>query len=232
MAVYKRFIQEILHSNICKRMGLSLHNIGLLRSMPHPLWAAFKFWRIPTLKIVRNPIREVTREDILLCERLLTSYHKAVRNKSKIEQATASSSWSAWINKYYSKFISVLEERDAEKLAATLASSFRESFVTGLTSGYFFDHSLSRIGAKLWSLCYQDNVIALAEYLGLVRAESREQGEIAYGLKNGLDPIVAKQRMQSGFPWISRTWGRPMELWPITRSSPWSIRNIFMSRYG
>lgn len=194
----KNIIKKILNSKLFKIIGISLINYDLLKYMKHYFWI-FNFKKIPTLKITYNEAKDVAKEDVSLCQRLIASYRRATLDKAKVENNTGQI-WSQGIKRYCGKLISVMESGSAEELARILSSMFREDFVYGLASGSLIENAHSRIGAKIWSMKYQDNVVALAEYLGVVRTESTQQGVKGYGLRDGLDAVVAKIETAIGIP--------------------------------
>lgn len=188
--IFKEIFKAVLNSKLFKTLGFSLINYDLLKYTKHYLWI-LNIGKIPTLTITYRKIKDVTPEDILLCERLIAAYQRAAGSQARIDDDT-SEIWSKSLKRYCGKLISGVESQDAQKLAQALASLFREEFVYGLASGHLVEHSHSWIGAKIWSLKYQDNILALAEYLGVVRTESPQQGLVAEGLRQGLDSIVAR----------------------------------------
>ncbi len=188
--IFKETLKTILNSNLFKRLGISLINYDLLKYTKHYLWI-LNIRKIPSLNIAFRDIKDVTPSDILFCERLIAAYHKANCDQARIDNDT-SEIWSQSLKKHCSKLISAVESKNAEKLARCLSSLFREDFVYGLASGSLVEHANSRIGAKIWSMKYQDNLLALAEYLGVVRTESPQQGLIAEGLQEGVNALVAK----------------------------------------
>ena len=190
----KNVVKKILSSKLLIKVGLSLHNLGVCMSIPHPMWL-FKIRKIPVLAVTQNKAKEITDQDVHLCQRLITAYHRACTDSDQVKKST-SELWSSVIDKNYGKLASLLEMRDATQTAMELSSLFGKSFITGIASGDVLSHSNGKVGAAIWSTNYQSNVVALAEYLGLVRAESSEQGEVSYGLRGGLDSIVANIEKQ------------------------------------
>lgn len=207
--VFKKIIKKVFSSKLFKMTGISLINYDLLKYMKHHLWIC-NFRGIPTLKISYCKAKAITKDDILLCQRLIASYSKATQDRAKIENNT-SRLWSEGIKKHCGKIICVLESENEKELARILASMFREDFVYGLASGSLIDNAHSSLGAKIWSMKYQDNVVGLAEYLGVVRTESTQQGLKAYSLKDGLNYVVAKIEAAIGisidFPDIGAPYG-------------------------
>ena len=203
-----------------KKTGISLINYDLLKYTKHYLWI-LHIRKIPIINVNYNKVTEVAKEDISLCERLMAAYHKADLHESS---NNISELWGKSITSYYGELITIMESCNAEKLAEALSSMFREKFVYGLASGDLVEHSRSKIGAMIWSLKYQDNIIALAEYLGLVRTESTQQGQKAYGLKEGIDTVVAKIEDKIGisieFPNIGAPYGISANNSLITMEQP------------
>lgn len=218
----KSIAKKILNSRILRTFGISLVNYDLLQYTKHYLWI-FNLGKVTRLAVTHNPIKEVTRDDLQLCERLISAYHKATSDRAEISKRT-SELWAKGIEQHYGKLEAALESRHPDKLAAILASMFQEGFVYGLASGDLIEHSFSRIGSKIWSLKYQDNVVSLAEYLGVVRAESTQQGVKAYGLKDGLDAVVAKIEDALGismdFPDVGASYGVKANRALITMEHP------------
>lgn len=218
----KAIVRKILNSRILKKFGISLVNYDLLQYTKHYLWV-FNLGKVPRLPITYRPIKDVTREDLLLCERLIAAYHLATTNKAEVSSRT-SKLWATGIELHYGKLAAALESRNHNQLATILASMFRQSFVYGLASGDLIEHSFSRIGSKIWSLKYQDNIVALAEYLGVVRAESTQQGVKAYALKDGLNTVVSKIEEAIGismdFPDVGAPYGVKADQALITMEHP------------
>ena len=100
----KNSIKRILNSKLFRITGVSLINYDLLKYLKHYLWI-FHLRKIPKLNITYREAKEVTDEDVLLCRRLIASYHKATLNKAKMEDNT-SQIWAQGINKYCSIIMS------------------------------------------------------------------------------------------------------------------------------
>lgn len=205
----KIFAKRILNSALFKMSGMSLINYDLLQYTKHYLWI-LHLSKVPTLKLVFKDAKPVTKEDIVFCERLIRAYHAAVSNKTQVEN-TVSRLWKDSLKKYSYKLTCLMESKDAAALAKALSRMFREDFVYGLASGSLVKNCCSPIGRKIWSLKYQDNLVCLAEALGLVRAESPQQGAKVEALKEGADAIAAKIESALGisicFPDIGAPYG-------------------------
>ena len=197
-------------------------------SMEHLLWF-FKIVSIPTLKITHNLPQKVTQDDILICERLIKAYQKATADE-RMANSSKSELWLSIIKDNYGKLLNAIESNDPEKVATIFSSFFKEKFSMGLTSGDLYEHAKNPVGAKIWSLKYHDNIVALAEYLGVVRNDSPEQGKIAYELKDGVDTIVKKTEealgVTIGFPDVGAPYGVKINGSLITMEHP---ENIFVA---
>jgi len=190
LSAIKSFAKKILRSKLLEKVGLSLINYDMLKYVSHYLWI-FKLPSIPKLKITYREKTKITNEDIHLCERLLKAHKLVSLEKTDTENKT-SLLWADTLKEKYSKLTSALESENPETLASTLSSMFREGFVYGLASGDLVKHSTSTLGHKIWSLKYHDNITALAEFLGVVRKESPQQGRTAQALNEGFDNLAAK----------------------------------------
>jgi hypothetical protein len=111
----------------------------------------------------------------------------------------------------YGKLISALDSANAEILAATLSSMFKEEFLYGIASANEYPGSQTRIGSRIWSQKYFEDVVALAEYLGVVRTECPQQGVIGYAFKDGAEELITRIEaaigIAIGFPEIGAAYG-------------------------
>ncbi len=189
LGILKTLAKKLLESKLLNFFGISIINFDLLKYTNHYKWI-FKFNKIPNQTIVFNKAKKVQEKDIHLCERLIKAYGEATNDK--LQTKDTSQLWETILRERYGKLVSVLESGNPKTLAVTLSSMFLESFVYGLFAGDLVKHSYSKIGKKIWSMKYQDNLLALAEYLGVVRTESPQQGKSAEALKEGVDQLVAK----------------------------------------
>ncbi|SVE22782.1 uncharacterized protein METZ01_LOCUS475636, partial [marine metagenome] len=186
----KTLIKRLLRLSILEKVGISLTNFDLLKAIGHYKWV-LKPIGIPTQPVTFYEKKEITEEDIDLCRRLIDSYAEATNDKPKVHD-DEDRLWPENIRKNYHDLTLSLDSEDPKGLALTLSSMFRESFVSGLASGDLVKHSHSKIGNKIWSMSYLDHILSLAEYLGVVRTESPQQGMSAEGLRNGIDELVQK----------------------------------------
>jgi len=188
MSAIRSFAKKVLSLELLEKVGVSLINYDMLKYVSHYLWI-FKLFSIPKLKITYREKHEVTDEDIHLCERLLKAY-KAVGLESAKVTKTTGAFWAGSLKEKCGKLASALESEDPRILASILSGMFREHFVYGLASGDLVKHSRSALGNKIWSINYYDKIVSLAEYLGIVRRESAQQGRIAVALNGNLGLLV------------------------------------------
>lgn len=137
-----------------------------------------------------------TAEDFEICRRLLAAYKK---NAGAFSAEEMSGVWSGIIRRHHGPLQTALESGDPSLLAGTLSTMFQQSFMTGVASG---DNWKSRrFGSELILATFMENSVHLAEYLGVVRAESSSQGVIGYALKDGLVSLLGR---------IEAAYGRPL----------------------
>ncbi|HEV2348444.1 MAG TPA: putative sugar O-methyltransferase [Terriglobia bacterium] len=190
-------------------IGLTGYNLYLLRSLKRPEWVYGGNGRIPYKKLTLVPAAKITGADISLCERLIRAYHRALSNPAAGE--ALSGLWSENIKRHYQKLTLGLDQKDPPQLATALSSMFTESFLYGIASADQFKQASSWLGSRIWSLKCLDDVVSLAECLGLVRTECPEQGVLGYAFKDGLEELVEKIEsalgMSIGFPNVGAPYG-------------------------
>jgi hypothetical protein len=132
--------------------------------------------------------------------------------------------WSSIIESKYEKLLAPLDQADPARLAETLVSMFREGFMFGISMGDLYTHGQTKIGSRVWSLRYLDQIVSLAEFLGVVRTETPEQGVTGYALQEGLDELVARIEralgMPVGFPEVGAPYGIKSRGSLITMEAP------------
>ena len=77
----KAIAKRILNSRIFKKFGISLINYDLLKYTKHHLWL-FNLGKVPRLDIAYAPPKEVTQDDLRLCERLISAIWPPRQDKS------------------------------------------------------------------------------------------------------------------------------------------------------
>ena len=90
-----------------------------------------------------------------------------------------------------------LEATDTQRLALMLNGMFHSSYIQGIAHG--FRHTAMPSSRLQVPVVVEDRLISLAEYLGVVAAETIEQGICGLAMKNGLEPVVAAIERSLGF---------------------------------
>lgn len=178
------------------RLGLTAYNWRLLKSTRRPQ-LHLRPPRIASQPSLEHRLpMDVSREDEVLCERLVAAYHAALDGHTSDSQPPGM--WS-WIYENHQRPLAeILARRDAPALAAELASMFQKSFVLGIAPGSLITHSESFVGARIWRLKSLDGLISLAEALGVVTVENPEQGVIR-PFDGGLLDLVETLERSLGF---------------------------------
>ena len=148
MRIIKSLIKWFLQFKLLEKVGLSLINYDMLKYVSHYLWV-FKLFSIPKLKIIHNEKKDITDEDIHLCERLLKTYKGMELANAETE---ISPLWASTLKSKHGKLTSALESGNPRTLSLTLSTMFKEHFVYGLASGDLVKHSTSVLGSKIWSV--------------------------------------------------------------------------------
>jgi len=190
-------------------VGLTGYNYYLLRMQKRPEWIYRGYARIPFRQLTFSPPCENTPSDLVLCERLVTAYRKALRDTSESQDLSAI--WSENTRHHNTKLVSALKQGDPAPLAGLLSAMFRQSFLYGIATGNLYVDGRTRIGSRVWSLKCLDDLVSLAESLGVVRTECPEQGVLGYAFCDGLEALVAKIEaalgMRIGFPDVGAPYG-------------------------
>jgi hypothetical protein len=134
---------------------------------------------------------------------------------------------------------SALEAGDPRRLARLLAGMFEEPFLYGISSA-----QLGRDAgcAPFIRMKTVEELLALAESLGLVRTETPEQGVLGYALSEGLPKIVMQLeehlKISLNFPNIGAAYGLKLGDALITPEAPEHvyvasrIRDVIRQRFG
>jgi hypothetical protein len=196
-------------SRIGHKIGLTPFNVHLLRGLKRPEWLYRNRKSIPFQPLHFSPAAAPTPEDVALCARLIAAYRKAT-DASLSPAGTVSEIWKTMLTRY-GKLQAALDAGRAEHLAQTLSTMFREAFLFGISTADTYPGSQTRIGARIWSQRCLEDLVSLAEYVGAVRTECLEQGEIGWAFKEGAEELIAKTERAIGtsvsFPVIGAPYG-------------------------
>lgn len=157
----------------------------------------------------------ITEEDIQICQRLITAYQKS---NGYMESSEAySEEWSDNIQAHYGLLSSALKQGDAQHLAKTLSSMFHQSFLWGIASSHLYKTHWPWIRYNML-----EDLMALADCLGVVSAEPDDKGVVRY--PDDLDSVVAKIKsaigIDIGFPPVGSPYGIKSGDVLITPESP------------
>jgi hypothetical protein len=177
--------------------GITNYNYYLLRTLKRPEWLYRGYFKIPKQRLTFLAPAKSTPADVALCERLIFAHQRATSRSA--EDTSLSPLWSEITQRHQGGLQRALEKKDPNLLAGELSSMFRKEFLYGIASGHLYTHARSAVGARIWSMRYLDDIVSLAEYLGVVRTECPEQGVVAYALKDGLDALVERIEQTLGF---------------------------------
>jgi hypothetical protein len=174
--------------------GLSANDVYLMRSVRHTAWR----WRsmlpghggIPLRSFSFDPPREVSAEDLALAERLIAAYHLAADGGAN---RRVSPMWQENLDTKQRTLRQAVDARDPNGLAGILAVMLRREVVHGIDSGDLYTGRNWRIH----SLKLLDDLVSLAEYLGVVRAYSG-QGTVTHAFDDGIEQLVARIETRLG----------------------------------
>ncbi len=145
----------------------------------------------PIKRFTFRSFSDSTPEDRRLCERLIASYKLATRDESSKE--LVSGLWEGNIQKHYTSLTETLCAGDPAALATTLASMFQQPFLYGIASSDLGKDSGYAVFIRMKIL---EELLSLAESLGVVRTETPEQGVLGHAFADGLEELVKKIEKQ------------------------------------
>ncbi len=134
------------------------------------------------------------RDDELIAERLLKSYHKALEDEKHITNKPQSDLWEVLQNLVHKDFIQLLGRNDPAALAQYLCNMSKLSITHGMTQGtQNYRHIISDEAFRLRSAAfYLDKMVALGEAVGCLPCENPESGRWGENLYVDIDELVAK----------------------------------------
>lgn len=180
------------------RVGVTPVNWRLLKSTRHPRLHLQPWARTRQLRYEARAPHPVSEADVVLCDRLTKAYHGARAGSSEGQQVDGV--WSGIYAAHQAELAGILDAGDARALALALSSMFQSRFVLGVAPGTLIDHSVSHLGARIWSVKSVDGLLSLAEALGVVAVQDAEQGHGLPPLDFGLAGLVEKVEASLGFP--------------------------------
>lgn len=198
---------------------LPIYTAQLQRANKHPEWYACRS-KLPNVELTFRPAVDPSEADVALCERLRAAYLLAATS----ETVSASDLWDGIIESHHGQLLACLRQEDSLPLARLLSSMFTQSFMWGISVGSAYTELRTADDAVIWELSQLDNLLSLAEALGVVRTENPEQGVTGQAFAGGLDALVSKVERELGvaigFPDIGAPYGLQIGDSLITPETP------------
>jgi hypothetical protein len=207
-----------------QKQGLKIASRGgfdYLRAsgLKRPEWLYRDDVKIPRYELTFAPGLPPTPADVALCARLIAAYQQAC--PEPIGNTGATPLWSTIIDRHFQPLLTALQRGDAKGLADLLSTAFQQSILHGITSA---DRYKGVWLTRLWYLKCLDDLVSLAEYLGVARTENPEQGPFGDALKDGAEPLVraieAAAGIEMGFPAVGAPYGLQIGRSMITMETP------------
>ena len=137
---------------------------------------------------------------------LLSSFHKALElDRGNIHYGNL---WSHIISQHSKALLEILKSRDNEALLNYLENMFQQPSLRGISSADLFKPTNQNL---FFAFSILESLVSLAEYLGVVRTECPEQGEIGYAFYNGAEILVRDIEKELGitidFPHVFKSYG-------------------------
>lgn len=157
-------------------------------------------------------------EDTELCERLIKSFRLA----TETSQDERGPIWGPIIKRAYKNMVSSM--KSPKTLAEFLSTMFRSEAVEGMGTGQSYPNAMNEEGRKIWLMKLLDGLVSVAEMMGTVEVENYEQNPPAYGLRNGIIPLIESIESSLGinlsFPAVGGSYGFILDGRIVTMESP------------
>lgn len=146
----------------------------------------------PSVEYLIVPDFKANEKDIFYAERLLSAFHKAIKDFQNPENDI----WTN-ISRWQAKFFGVLKENNPKTLAQYLCNMNKEDATIGTVQGKFeFERlNMSRSYRKYVARNAKDKLIGLAEAFGVLPVENPEQG--SYGNNIYADPAMLLNKISA-----------------------------------
>lgn len=195
-------------------VGLNVPVRSVLQIFGRYEWLVRSRYPIPQLSTFVSPILPVTPADRELCGRLLQAYRQATAS----DEARPSAIWAEILSSHWKPLLAVLDGGDVDALARLLNEMFHHKFLTGISTtavdvhkGRKARHAPFRLH-EIGNFNLLSNLTSLAEFLGVERAESPEQGEIGLAFRDGLGALITRIEEKLGFSLDAPRAGSPVGL--------------------
>jgi hypothetical protein len=171
------------------RSGFTRVNVRHLESFTRPQWLYRAWSRVPPGEILGQSPLAVSESDVALCERLIDAFTAATGERRSTGETDGM--WAWFFERYQHKLGEALQRRDPHALARLLASMFQEEFVSGMAYGTLSRYGSSWFGSLVLRLRTLDQLVSLAEALGVAPMENPEQGDTAPAFDGGIANLIA-----------------------------------------
>lgn len=180
----------------------------ILRTMRHSWWLYAPLFptrtQIPTARLTRLPKAPSSEADQELCKRIIAAYYKSSAEKGV--QTDVSPLWQGILGGHYGRLTALVRSGDPKALADALNNTFSSEFVRGVDTGNLYTGKNWRV----YSLKLLDDLVSLAEQLGVVRTESG-QAVVGEAFAGGLEKLIRDTESALGislsFPAVGAAYG-------------------------
>jgi hypothetical protein len=164
------------------RTGSLLGVTTYLKTLAHPQWLTeHSCAAIPDREVAFTEPLPCSEEQLALCERIACAYRAAREPHSDLSPI-----WKGKVGRYYGVLERALFTGDARALNDQLRWMFRRPFLAGISTPIDYEEPAA---ARHWALRTYDCLAALAEAVGVVRAECPEQGIVGRVFAEGIDTL-------------------------------------------
>ncbi len=149
---------------------------------------------VPRIRTSFTPERKPCEIDIEISTRLLRAWHKASQRDSTFPVHTVGDLWDGIARHHHGELLRILQAQDPVALAKYLCNMSRHGATAGITQGAIEFHKMSTSGPyRNWiGLVILDRLVAVAEMVGVLRAENPEAGRWGENLYEDIDQLIGK----------------------------------------
>jgi hypothetical protein len=188
------------------RMGSLLAATAHLKALAHPQWLTEPACvAMPRRELVFAEPEPPDADQLALCARIAAAYRIA---GGRHAAGGLSPIWKGKVGRYYGVLERSLLAGDPHALNEQLRWMFRRPFLAGISTPIDYEDPTA---PRHWALRTYDCLAALAEALGVVRAECPEQGIVGRIFAEGLDTLPQRIEASVGvsldFPRVGAPYG-------------------------
>ncbi|MDD5434600.1 MAG: putative sugar O-methyltransferase [Nitrospira sp.] len=137
---------------------------------------------------------DCTPEDVLIAERLLNSFHIAIKDEADVIKKPEKDVWEILREVKHKEFIQLLHNKDPKALAVHLCNMSKYDITHGLSQGsYDYNQNTSNEQyRRTSSVFFKDKLVSLGEALGCLPVECPELGRWGENLYINTDELIEK----------------------------------------